>query len=54
MPNELTPSTAPGMPPWAMAAASYLARYSGNTLKTCTTSLRLGPRSRYRRAANAA
>ena len=29
------------MPPWALAAASYLARYSGHTLQSCTISLRL-------------
>ncbi len=32
---------APGMPPWALAAASYLARYSGHTLRSYTVSLRL-------------
>ncbi|MBW4042916.1 MAG: hypothetical protein HIU86_12460 [Acidobacteria bacterium] len=41
-------------PPWALAAASYLARYSGNTLTSYSISLRLGPWSRFRRAANAA
>lgn len=38
---EVAPAGTRGMPPWAMAAASYLARYSGNTLATYTVSLRL-------------
>lgn len=41
MPDALAPFTAPGMPPWALAAASYLSRYSGNTLRSYTDSLRL-------------
>ena len=43
MSNELTPSTAPGLVPRAMAAQLCRARYSGTTLKTHTTSLRPDP-----------
>lgn len=32
---------AAGMPPWALAAASYLARYSGKTLESYRISLRM-------------
>lgn len=53
MSEQLAPRGAPA-PPWMLAAASYLARYSGTTRETYRVSLRLGPRSRYRRAANAA
>lgn len=41
MRDEIAHHEAPGMPPWALAAASYLARYSGNTLRSYALSLRL-------------
>lgn len=41
MSDAIAPVGDRGVPTWALAAASYLARYSGNTRTTYTTSLRL-------------